>query len=435
MISVVLYFLIVVALGLPIINRFNRSSFSLSLLISFAYLIGSSIIGLEYFLAIFVFKITNYSIFLWLIPAQALILWAVFFNTIKVFKPIKLLVGWNWIEKILLFFLSLIVCLSMFQSWLKPVIHWDAMTMWSYKAKLAYENPVGFLNPDSSSYWRSTGHANYPWQISFNQVFLSQLVGSFDDAWNNFVFVGFFVAILFILYNGVKIYSNRLMALLMAVLLASTPFVFYHSFNAYADLPLASMGLAGLVFLTLWTKNSESKDLCLALIFWALAFWIKNEGALFLLAGLVVLFIKAIKDKKFKKYLPVLFFGLPVLVWVLYLKFSNLGLKHTTEGSGWGFHPEVFSAFAQNLFLHGSWNIFWYIVVAWIFVYWKKISKNKYLQLILSWWLVMAALFVCIYLFSPSYLYAIDQTAFGRNLLTIVPSLFLIIGLSENNDE
>lgn len=335
----------------------------------------------------------------------------------------------TWIEICLTALVAWQVATISLLAWLNPVINWDGIAMWSVKAKILFYYPQAFFEPGSQWFWQSQNMPNYPWLIPLTQYWLAVLNKSFDDVAINFIFVGFFVAIMFLLYGYLRNYLNRGLSLLLAWLLATMPLVAYHAYNNYADLPLAFyLGVAFILHYK-WLETSNNKYLSLSWLFLAGAFFTKNEAIIFIIAQILILLIakKSLKIKWPRIFLGMLPGLILIIPWLGFRLVNKLSLNNVASGLNW--HGQVIAKFLEDIFVDHSWNIWWYIWFGLSLLFIKQIIKDRSLRLAYGWWCLSLGGFVILYLFTEEYQWAMDGTAVSRNLINFVPSSVWLLGL------
>jgi len=312
----------------------------------------------------------------------------------------------------------------------RPIATFDSLATWSLKAKiLFYQSEISF-DPASPLYLGGGGHINYPWQIPLSQFWLQANLGTYNDVWPNLIFLGYFLALLIIVFHFLKKYSDIFLASIFSFFVFSMPLVFYHAFNAYADLPLAFYLMAALGFFGLWLEDDRRHNFYLSAIFWGLSFYIKDIALVFSFAWLLV-FIwlvvrKKILLKNFIKYLLVVFItALPILIFKLIYQqsFSNVA-------GDWSFQPLAIYRFLEAIFVSYSWNIWWFIVLTSLAVNFRRIISSSVLQFL---WLFLGLAIIGLILlfsFSPAASYALDQTALSRSLMPLTIGSVLTVGWS-----
>ena len=80
----------------------------------------------------------------------------------------------------------------------------------------------------------------------------------------------------------------------------------------------------GVIYLAVWFRYRERKDLYLASLLLALNIWTRTEGIVFIGAALCVVGYDSFRRKQYKDLLPVLLSLSPALLWSLFMKLNGL---------------------------------------------------------------------------------------------------------------
>lgn len=84
----------------------------------------------------------------------------------------------------------------------------------------------------------------------------------------------------------------------------------------------ASMGI---IYIALWLRNREKKDLILGAILLGANMWCRTEGIVFIGAALCVLFVDVLMRKQYKEIItPTIIMLLPALLWTVFSKINGL---------------------------------------------------------------------------------------------------------------
>lgn len=399
--------------------------------LALAYGLGTMLLTMEIFLLVFIFRLPIK--WLWLVLAVEVLVggWQYFrrfgWDLVKRLKTEKKTI--SWLEGVLTFLLVWQIITVSVLAWLKPVTNWDSVAMWSFKAKVLFYHPQDFFNSTSPWFWQGQNHANYPWLVPLTQYWLTVANQGFNEVAVNFIFVGFFVSIIFLLYGYLRNYLNRVSSLLLVWLVATMPLVSIHAYTAYADLPLAFYVGASFVLTYKWLDTKNCKYLILAWLFLAGAMFTKSEAIVFVIAHLIILLLAKRGSgiswlKMFLSLVPAL---LVVAPWLGFKVFYKLPLSNVGGGLGW--HFEALARLGTDLFVAGSWNIWWYIFFGLSLLFIKQIIKDRSLRLAYLLWCLALGGFMLLYLLTEEYQFVMDGTASSRNLLNFVPSSVFLIGL------
>jgi hypothetical protein len=430
--TLILWLLTVLIPGwLVVVLWFDEISRGFFKKISLAYGLGLALLTVEIFLIVFIFRLPVkwlYPVLMVEILAGGLQYWRRFgFDFRQRFKAEKKRITWT--ESLLLLLIVWQIATAGLAAWLNPVINWDSITVWSFKAKALLYNLQGFFDPGSSWFWHNQNMANYPWLVPLAQYWLALINKGFDEVLVNFIFVGFLAALICFFYGYLRNYLNRGLSLLLVWLLATTPLIAYHAYNAYADLPLAFYAGAAFVLTYKWLDTANNKYLTLSWLCLAAALFTKNEAIIFIIAQLLILLIakSSLKIKWtaiFASLVPAVIAAIPWLGWKIFYK---LPTSNVAGGLGW--HGQVLAKFLEDMFVAASWNIWWYIFFGLSLLFIGRIMKDRSLRLAYGLWCLSLGGLLILYLFTAEYQFAIDGTALSRNLINFVPGSAWLLGL------
>ncbi|PIR12909.1 hypothetical protein COV49_03845 [Candidatus Falkowbacteria bacterium CG11_big_fil_rev_8_21_14_0_20_39_10] len=398
-----------------------------------AYGLGGYLITIQLFLILFILKLKfNFFVFLSVIALEMSLL--LYFISKRGYK-INFYFQWPKLEikKIILILIILLqISFLFFYVLARPTITYDSIAAWSYKAKVLYhQNEISFYK-NNFNYLGGGGHINYPWHVPLQQFWWQKFLGEYSDLYVNLIYFFYFVSILIILYYTLVKFIGGFSSLLLIFLLSSMPLFFYHGFNAYADLSLSCYVLLAFVLLLASLKNADNKLLILAGIFFGVAFFVKIEGIIYMIAAILslLLFYFQIKRQNFFKDFSKFFISIivPFLPWIFFLVKYDLNISNVE--STFGFHPEIFKNLFFSLFISSNWNIWWYIVVIVFLLNIKRVYKEK--ELLFGWSFLFLSFggFLVLYLFTTEYQFVLDHTALSRNILTLMPLSVLAVGMT-----
>lgn len=439
--KMIIYFVSILTPGLLLVRLLRQSRPGLTLFNTcLAYGLGSSFIAIILFFYFFIFRLSYSPLLFWLVWLLIGCLGVgvmVYKNPLDKIKTTKPRFTKIQLVSVIVILIFSAVNLSFLFSHaaVRPAALYDSLAMWSFKAKvLFYEQKINF-DQTQEFYLGGGGHLNYPWQVPLVQYWLHVNLGAYDDLAANWIFVGYFLSLIGLVFFGLKRYIGFFRALILAFFLFSMPLVFYHGFNAYADLPLALYLTGALTFFYAWLRDKHREDLRLAAIFWGLSFWIK-DGAWFLyLAFLMVFFGYCLKRRlswsAFSKFILIsLAIASP---WLLFRVFYHLGLSNVSAGLV--FRPGILISILETMFVSYSWNLWWFFLVIAIFFNFKRIIGSAPLIFIWSFLGLGLLSLILVYLLTMNYQYALDQTALSRTLLSLTGVTVLAVGFSFNESQ
>ncbi|MBD3248051.1 hypothetical protein GF382_02040 [Candidatus Falkowbacteria bacterium] len=435
-IQITIYFLSILLPGylifLMIIGQKNRKPGLADIFYSFG--LGNLLISLEFFIWIFLFRqrisLPIFHLFL-AIQDLAMIL---YIRKQKIFPKLPDLKQRVALPKnispfvlimILLTLLNIVPLLTMALN--KPVASYDSLVMWSLKTKALYYTGGISFDPENTFYLGGGSHINYPWLIPLTQYWLHLNLGEYNDLHTKLIFVFYFLGLLSVFNSAVKDRLDPVKRSVFIFLLSSIPLIHYHGYNAYADLPLAFYVLVAFFFLFRYFENPNRKLLLLSGLFWAISFFTKDTAIFFILGAILIMTIRAIANKERQAFKLIFYIVAPLLPWILFKLIYRLDVSNV----GWqlGFHPEIWKHVLRSMFWLNNWNIWIFALFVFALANLKSIISNRTK---LYGWLWMAACFtglITVYLFTERYLYAVDYTAFSRNLIPLIPVSFFLTAL------
>ena len=197
-------------------------------------------------------------------------------STLKNIKMSKI----NLLDKILIVGIVSLVGYSLFTSLYTPVIDWDSLVLYDFRAKV-------FLN---AKYLVDVLHSwgyfwGYPLLTSLAHLWVYLLGGNSPV----FIYSLFYLSLLLIFYDSVRRYSSRTISLVATLLLASTPLIFYQSMIAYTNVPYTAYIVSGTIYIFLWAKMGKREYLILGALLTGLSTWTRSVEPFWLTNLLFVL--------------------------------------------------------------------------------------------------------------------------------------------------
>ena len=284
--------------------------------------------------------------------------------------------------------ITLEVLYAFFRALVRPLESYDSVATYAIKSKIfylagaipqGYFNGLGLLFP----------HVDYPLNIPLSQTLMYIFMCSLNDQLVKAIFPLYFVAILGILYYGIRRFAGRTYALVFIFILASIPQFNNFATNAYIDVPLSYYYLTATLFLFYWFKEPDTIGfLYVSAIMTALAGWTKNEGLVYCAINVIVLAIYLFSSRKGleKKYLLrgiqyIVLVAVILLPWLIIRKSaavmnSDFG---TLDAGRFDIVAQLrkvipmFYEFQRQIFGPKKWNIFWIVFIIALVVYRKKL--------------------------------------------------------------
>ncbi len=428
-----IYFLSILLPGWLILINFYKEELKLWQSLAIAYGLGSFFITIQLFLYFFIFRLQFSSWFyiVYILENLFLLFLASKRKRLLNFSKINYKF-WQQLtikEVIIIVLIIIQVLFISFNALARPTVTYDSVAFWAMKAKILFDENVVSFNPDSPIYLGGGYHRNYPWHIPLMSYWLFNVLGESNDLLINLIFVSYFICLLIVCYCFIKEHISKFYSLVFVFFLSSMPLVFYHGFNAYADLTLSFYTLIFFAFLYKWFEKQDNKYLIYAGIFAGIAFFVKNEAIIYIIASLLIIALNIVISRNWQRvkhlFYYVFFIILSISPWLVFKAMHNLDLRNVKEGIG--FYPEILGRFFNTMFTSNSWNIWWFVVVVSLIINFKKIIKDK--TQIFGWLFLILSFsgFLILYLFTEEYIFAMNSTANARNILTLIPvSVFLI---------
>lgn len=322
-----------------------------------------------------------------------------------------------------------------------PLLPWDAWTTWTFRAK------IWFLNQELSPFvgaesWLGSMHVGtytvpahaYPLVVSLVQLWPALAL----DQWNDMVatFPGLLagLALLLALYGQIRsLGCPPLQALVGGYLLISIPLLDAHlALPGYADVWLSGFAGLGFVALLQWSQSRNRIQLVTGLLFLGLGLFIKREGSLWLMMGLLFTLLQSVSWKY------VFALGLAMLLAIFsdhaLLEIPWLGQLGYTSGAfylpGLGaikLQPQDASlALINNLFVNDSWHLLFFYLFTLLLLLLLPAGK-KPRQSLISFLVLLSMVIATVFFLSSKGEWLKDSTAFGRLLLQVLPALVFVL--------
>jgi len=330
---------------------------------------------------------------------------------------------------ILLLWMAIQIIFIATESWLKPIVQYDAVATWSLKAKIFFTHHQLILN-SHSPYFLGTHLPQYPLHLPLLETWQALSLGRFQDSAIKIVWPLYYLGLIIIFGFNLLRHSSLLKTIIFTFFLGTLPLLVYHAGYDYADLILAFYLLATLIYFWRGAIEDNHQYYYLAGVFAALSVWTKNEGLflalIIILSWLIYLWTR--RRFKLKLLIPILLFIVLLLPWLIFKAICRLGLGNIDSVWQLGWHPQVLPIIFAHLVGTIDWNIWWLIFVVSLITFWRKLWTRENLLLFLS---VVGTLgfYLVLYLFTPNANYVASGMIDQRNLLTIAPLGIFYVGL------
>ncbi|NQT06836.1 MAG: glycosyltransferase family 39 protein [Candidatus Omnitrophica bacterium] len=312
----------------------------------------------------------------------------------------------TFLEKFLLFGISVEVIHSFFKALVKPIEAFDSVAMYAIRAKVFFEAggiPADFFKTITKAFPNS-GH---PPMIPLAEAWIYTIMGGLNDLLVKIIFPLFFVSLIIIFYFALRGFLNRKAALIFTFILATIPQLNHYASIGYADFALTFYFTAGFIYLFKWMRGKIKSDLFISAISLAFACWVKLEGwALFLCCALIFILFIMLEFRKREGFIRLITFLLIVLIlaspWLFIVKsaglenevykFESIGAnRFISSFTNLDRLPRILYEFQKQFFGPKKWNIVWIIFMALFILNIKTVFRGelKYPTLLLI--LVIAA--------------------------------------------
>ena len=203
---------------------------------------------------------------------------------------------WNkhsWIKRalLILFTITIVWKLSFmfFNAIVIPPIFDDAITCWSYKAKVIYFNKSIEMNPDNPLFLGGA-YSLYPLAPSLFRVWIALIMGGWHEGYIQLHSLIILVSLLLLIFINLKEYTSFFMRVLSCYLIISVPLFSTHAYAGYADIILSCYITICFILLMKWYFTKENNILIIAAASMAMAIFTKNEGLVLYLPAALITF-------------------------------------------------------------------------------------------------------------------------------------------------
>ncbi len=336
----------------------------------------------------------------------------------------------------------------------QPVYPWDAWLVWIYRAK-AWFMAGGMVEIVSASDWSTANAANiytigawsYPLFPSVVPYWTALSLGSWSETLVNLPVLFAGLAMGMALYGQCReLGLNILSSLITCYLLYSIPLFGTHlALAGYADIWMAGFTGLGFIALIRGTINHQEtgkpdSQMILGFLMIMFSVWVKNEGVVWFLAALAMLFLATCRPR-----VPILMMTGAVVIALAAFALGithieipligKLGLVdgHLTLPFIGNFVLEAHDirhVYWENFIAMGSWNLLWVMLAAGLLLGFKSpnvLSGYRARRTALSFILVFLATQVFIFGFTDRGLWADTYTAINRLPLHFVPALLFAL--------
>lgn len=263
---------------------------------------------------------------------------------------------------------------------------------------------------------------NTPIQGSAKRLIYPPLVsGSFAFAYlhnlktSKIITALFFIFFAFAFYALLRKETNKITSISGLFLTVITPEFYAFTSLSTTNIPFAIYTSIGLIYLYRWHLNKTKSNLLFAALFLGFSSFIRSEGIVFILLGMLLIAIATFKSRNFKSVLLFTALSLPFfLAWDIYISF-NFNVSQLVFKLYPYWDPEklkiMFGIIVKLVLGTGQFGITFYALILAVLVNIKFLGKDKssvFLIITVSAWFLFTLLY-----------YQIDYSVFG-NLVNVM---------------
>ena len=253
---------------------------------------------------------------------------------------------------------------------LRPLFPWDATMHWATKARVWFEHRQIVPFVDHYSWLEGFGngvytdrHPQYPPTVPLLQVWMTLVVGQWNESAMNMPWILCFMALGAIFYSQARLAGVGItIAAAFTYLLMSLPLFNTHvALAGYADIFLGAAYGCSIMCLHNWARLRQSWLAVLALLFALLCPMIKNEGLIWALTLTPAIAVAMMQRREAAK-----FFVLLILVGIFALLIIPQDLVivgHEIRDFRPSFNLNALMGILYSMFQHGSWHLLGYLML------------------------------------------------------------------------
>ena len=356
---------------------------------------------------------------------------------------LKIFQDFNFLNLLMIFYISLNVIYVFWKSFNIPVFSWDAFSVYSFQAKV-------FFYEQSLRYHPNLPHCTYPLHIPFLQTWIALNLGAWDDQLIKSSFSFYFLFYLIIQYSFLRNFASKRSSLLSLVFLLSSNLLIYHATLAYRDIPMLYYNCTCILLLLNWYKSRDKNILLLISLMAGMLTFNKLEGIGYFFIYIIIFSCMLLEEKSSitkDKFSSLIRLTVPCLAIFLFyqLYLALMVLPKTASHVGQNLHLTLHKIQFQfslahidrlwiigkvllnDLFYSNNWNIVWLILFISMFNAPKArhLAETKFLALAL---VLSLGMYYCGYVFTQHYYWATQTlTVVSRGILPLFPLATMLI--------
>ncbi|MBN4074078.1 glycosyltransferase family 39 protein [bacterium AH-315-E10] len=443
--SVLIYLLFLIVLGLPVLCMSTTVKMRLGLKdLPLAFFSGMGIQGFLFFYASYLgFIPTPKVMMIFAVPAIAvsIFIWRRKCLDLCLIDPDSRLRSsalWIFIGFLLITFLLILY------SQVSLFYRWDAYAVWGIKGKvLATESlrETTFF----SNLLHHYNHVDYPFLHPLMISVFYGLSGEFNELGIKLFFpLSYLMLMVFLYHEFRRLLKPSLVFTLCILFIALTPELLIWSTTGHAELSLVCHYTLSIAFILRWMKSGEIRDIIIASLFAAFLLFTKNEGMVIFAILVLVVLVQCLKNKaQLKKDFP-LFVLLPIVLLVPYMMWSynldveNVYTSQLTGAAAEGYLarlPIIIKTMAVELLNIRRWSLLFPLLLCLLIMNRTQLLKDKRLQMLLMMLGLHLLGYATVYMISPNDVVWHMQTSLQRLILHVTPAAFFILIICLNEDK
>ncbi|MDD3905595.1 MAG: hypothetical protein PHS46_03570 [Candidatus Omnitrophica bacterium] len=353
-------------------------------------------------------------------------------------------------ETIIAFLLAAIICYIFFIASLRPIESYDAVAIWSLKAKVIYF--TGSITPDFFTMIEAKfhgAHSDYPLLLPIAQAWFYTFINTFNDYLVKMMFPINFTAFLIIFYVFLnKVISNRLFALIFTLLLSSPGLFANYATNGYADMQMAIYGSITFLALYLWIKGMGWAYFWTAFFSCIFAMWTKNEGLITFFGFILILVMRAChetRDRKFslatysRQISAVLILAVLFISWALFKIYMNVGNDVVNAQVLMKYDPStiftrllaILYEYQRQIFGVKYWNLSWIAFLLLAVSGYRKLFSEENRYIIVPIFFILFS-YAVVFFITPQGITWHLRTSLNRLLIHVLPLALFYVAMRVN---
>jgi len=311
---------------------------------------------------------------------------------------------------------------------LSPIRSDDAISIWLFKAKVIAGLDTLIVDK-ANPYYLGGSNPRYPLTVPLMAAWVPLITGHWDEQQATWPWLGFYISLTLLVAGGLRRWLSSLMSWIVAYIVASLPLVDLHAYRpGYADLPMAALLAATVLYLLTWRSSEQFRHLALAALFAVGAACTKREAPL--VVGVAVLVVLTASWRNLAAMQPrfrAALLGIVVVSATLVAAVVNVA-DVSESVRAFTYNADVQSALIRHLLAWSSFGFLFYgLGIAAVPVLCRPGAPHRWPALLLL--LGLFALDASAFLFTPQVRFALNDQTPSRLFLQSVPAVILALAV------